>query len=79
MCRGNVCSEGCIARGDVFVTLLFFLELRYCCVMVVWMFLRFALHSSVVMSGYELIMLVYSLLWNIVAFMFLGGFLCAMR
>ena len=67
-----------MSRGVVLVTLLSFLELRYCEVMLVWMCFRFALHSSGVMSGSEVIMLLCSL-WNIVAFMFLGGFVYVLR
>ena len=79
MCRGKVCSEGCMSKGVVLVTLFCFLELKYCEVMEVCMCLRFAQHSSAVMSDFEMIMLECSLLWNIVAFMFLGGFGCALR
>ena len=48
-------------------------------VIVVCMCLRFALHSSGVMFGSEMIMFVRSLLWNIVAFMFLSGCECMLR
>ena len=68
-----------ISRGVVLVTFFCFLELKYCEVMEVCIFLRFALHSSGVMSDFEVTMLECLLQWNIVAFMFLGGFGCAMR
>ena len=45
-----------------FVSLLCVLAFRYCDVMVVWMCLRFAVHSSGVISGSVLMMSVRSLL-----------------